>query len=265
MAGPAYPTPTHARAAQAVVEHFSNRAETRAVVLVNSLARGRGTPDSDLDMLVLVAPGDDVSDLRASWERFRVTDSRIIGLLATGPLSALHLDIEEGVIPVPDHPADEYPDAFELMIGNWLARGVALWERDGFHQRLRRQWLPYYDDSLRARRLAEVRACCVEQLDYIPGYIERGLHFQAFARLWRGFQLFLQALFINRRIYPIAYDKWVHEQVVDILELPDLYAHLPNLFEIRKFESDEVAAKAAHLRYLLDQYVPVFSAYRDTY
>jgi hypothetical protein len=75
----------------------------------------------------------------------------------------------------------------------------------------------------------------------------------------------LQVLFINRRIYPIAYDKWVREQVVDILELPELYAHLPNLFEIKKFESDEVASKAAHLRHLLDQQVPVFSAYRDTY
>lgn len=29
----------------------------------------------------------------------------------------------------------------------------------------------------------------------------------------------MQALFIARRTYPIAYDKWIREQVVDILGL----------------------------------------------
>ena len=38
---------------------------------------------------------------------------------------------------------------------------------------------------------------------------------------------------------PIAYDKWIQEQIVDILGLPELYNQLLRLFEIRNFESHE--------------------------
>jgi predicted nucleotidyltransferase len=252
----AYPTPEHAAAAESIRTFFASRSEPGAVVLVNSVARGTATPESDLDMVVLVPPGQPTDDLNEAWERFRAIDPRIAALLGLGPLAALHLDIEEATLTLPDHPADEYPDWFELMIGNWLARGVAIWERDGFHQELRSEWLPFYDDALRLRRLAEVRATCVEQLDHIPGYVDRELYFQAFARLWRAFQLFLQALFLSRCIYPISYDKWIREQVEGILGLPELYVRLPGLFEISRFESDEVVSKAVLLRQLLDAYVP---------
>ncbi len=252
----AYPTTFHADAAAAIVEFFAARDETGAVLLVNSCARGKATPESDLDMVVLVPQGTVTGELQADWESFRASDRRIVAFLAFGPFSVLHLDIEEAVIALPDHPENEYPDWFELMIGNWLAWGVALWERDGFHARLRAQWLPFYDDALRRKRLGEVRRQCVDYLAFVPSYVARGLYFQAFSRLWRAFQLFLQALFLSRRTYPIAYDKWIHEQVGDILELPDLYAQLPGLFEIGHFESDEMVEKAALLRRLLDEYVP---------
>ena len=40
----------------AVVDFFGQRAETEAVLLVNSCARGKATPDSCLDIAVLVRP-----------------------------------------------------------------------------------------------------------------------------------------------------------------------------------------------------------------
>lgn len=251
-----YPTTFHADAAAAIVEFFAAREETGAVLLVNSCARGKATPESDLDMVVLVPPGTVTDELVADWERFRESDRRIGAFLAFGPFSVLHLDIEEAVIAPPDHPDDEYPDWFELVIGNWLAWSAVLLERDGFHARLRAEWLPFYDDALRRKRLGEVRCLCEDHLSHIPPYVARDLYFQAFSRLWRAFQLFLQALFLSRRTYPIAYDKWIHEQVVDILGLPDLYAQLPGLFEIGRFESDELVTKAALLRRLLNEYVP---------
>lgn len=256
MAIHAYPTPEHAAAAESICAFFAGRRETGAVVLVNSCARGRATPESDLDMVVLAPSGQVTAELQACWELFRAQDAHIAALLALGPLQVLHLDVEESTIAVPDHLADEYPDGFELVIGNWIARGVPLWERDGFHQELQRRWLPYYDDALRMRRLAEVRATCLDQLVHIPGYVDRELHFQAFARLWRAFQLFLQALFIHRRTYPIAYDKWIREQVEGILGLPELYAQLPGLFEIGRFESNEIMHKGEALQRLLDEYIP---------
>jgi hypothetical protein len=252
----AYPTTFHADAAGAIVEFFAARNETGAVLLVNSCARGKATSESDLDMVVLVSPGTVTDGLRADWERFRASDRRIAAFLGFGPFAVLHVDIEEAVIPLPDHPEDEYPDWFELVIGNWCVWGVALWERDGFHERFRSEWLPFYDEDLRRKRLGEVRRQCVDYLSFIPSYVERELYFQAFSRLWRGFQLFLQALFLSRRTYPIAYDKWIHEQVADVLGLPDLYAQLPHLFEISHFESDELVARGALLQRLLDENVP---------
>ena len=58
-----------------------------------------------------------------------------------------------------------------------------------------------------------------------------------------------------RRTYPIAYDKWIKEQIVDILELPELYRQPPRLFEIAHFESREIAENADMLRDLLETYV----------
>ena len=100
-----------------------------------------------------------------------------------------------------------------------------------------------------------MRWCFRHYLAHIQLYVERRLYFQSFARLYRAFQMFLQALLIARRTYPIAYDKWVHEQVVEILGLPELYARLPQLLEIGRFESADLVDKAAELRRLLDAYV----------
>ena len=75
---------------------------------------------------------------------------------------------------------------------------------------------------------------------------------QSFNRLYDAFREFLQTLFISRRTYPIAYDKWIREQVEEILGLPDLYQRLPRLLEISHFESDEIAQKAKELRGLLE-------------
>lgn len=253
---PAYPTTAHERAALAVVDFFSTQDDADTVLLVNSCARGKATPDSCLDIKVLIPEGTDPSPLEAAWQAFYNNDPAFAELHQAGAFSVVHLDIEDGIIAPDDHPADEYPDYFEIGVGNLVAYSHPLWERTDRFARLRDQWLPYYDEDLRQRRLAEVRWCCQHYLDHIPPYIERGLYFQSLGRLWAAFQMFLQALFISRRTYPIAYDKWIHEQVVEILGLPELYAGLPHLFEITRFESDELAGKARDLQRLLDTYVP---------
>jgi predicted nucleotidyltransferase len=47
----------------------------------------------------------------------------------------------------------------------------------------------------------------------------------------------------------------IREQIEEILELPELYPHLPNLFEIQHFESQEIARKARELEQLFGRYV----------
>jgi predicted nucleotidyltransferase len=252
---PRYPTPEHERAAEAVVAFFAERAETEAVLLVNSCARGQATPDSCLDIAVLIPEGADDAATEAAWERHQGDDPAIQALGAVGAFSVVHPNVLDGRFGPDPHPADEYPDTFEIAIGNALAYSVPLWERGDRLQRLRQTWLPYYGEEFRQERLAEVRWCCAHYLDHIPPYVARGLYFQAFARLWGAFQMVLQALFIDRRTYPIAYDKWIRHQVVEILGLPDLYARLPGLFEIGRLESDELVGKSRDLREILDAYV----------
>ena len=38
-------------------------------------------------------------------------------------------------------------------------------------------------------------------------------------------------------MYPLAYNKWIREQVAENLGLPELYARLPHLFELVPFEN----------------------------
>jgi hypothetical protein len=114
---------------------------------------------------------------------------------------------------------------------------------------------PFYDEEFRAQRLPAARAACLGYLDRIPWFLDRELWFQALARLHGAFHWFLLALHVAHRTYPIAYDKWIHEQVVENLGLPELYDRLPHLFEISRLESRELEEKVADLRVLADTYL----------
>lgn len=232
-------------------------AEIDAVLLVSSCARGKASPDSCLDIAVLVRPealATERPTLERQWAAFYKTAGVFRELQQVGRYSHVDLDFTDGCFAPGYHGHTSGPDEFELAVGNTLVYSVPLWQ-DGDHlDRLKARWLPYYDEQLRQERLAMVRYYCLNNLDHIPLFVDRGLFFQSFDRLYNAFGEFLQALFISRRTYPIAYDKWIREQVEEILELPQLYGELPGLFEISRFESPEIARKAAHLRRLLDEY-----------
>jgi hypothetical protein len=90
--------------------------------------------------------------------------------------------------------------------------------------------------------------------------MERGLYFQSFDRLYNTYCEFVQTLFIANRTYPLAYNKWIQEQVEEIRELPELYAQLSHLAEIKHFENYEIADKAKEVEQLLDEYAPSSSS-----
>jgi hypothetical protein len=252
MVGPAYPTPQHERAAEVVVVWFEQRPETQAVLLTNSCARGKATRDSCLDLLVLVET-ESVAKVEAAWERFAVGSDEIAELAAAGRWAEVHLDVVDGVFEV--RPIEHELDWLEVEVGNALAYSVPLLVQDERLAQLRAEWLPFYDDELRAQRLSAASASCLGYLERIPWLLDRQLWFQALARLHGAFHWFLLALHVSRRTYPIAYDKWIHEQVVDNLGLPELYRCLPPLFEIARLESRELERKAADLRELAHAYL----------
>lgn len=257
---PAYPTPQHARAADAITRLFAGDPAVDSVLVMGSCARGKASPGSCLDILILSRPDTSAGErarLAALWQQHYPADPVYREMLALGPFTHVDLDMIDGAF----DPQRHYhgwtsgADEFELEVGNTLAYSAPLWQGGTYYDELRARWLPYYPEDLRRERLEMVVKYCRNNLAHIPLFAPRGLYFQSFKRLYHAFEEFLQALFISRRTYPIAYDKWVQEEVAEILGLPELYARLPRLLEIQHFESQEVVRKAAGLEELIQEYI----------
>lgn len=256
---PTYPTSQHERCAQAVTHFFARRPGVSAVLLTCSCARGRATRDSclDIDVLVPALAGEARAALQREWQAYQAGEPLIRELRQVGAFSQVDLEFHDGRLDPGRHPHGwtSGPDEFELEVGNLLAYSYPLWEGDSAYRDLRAAWLPYYNEILQRERLEMALHFCRNNLAHIPLYVGRGLYFQSFKRFYDAQREFLQALFIARRTYPIAYDKWVREQIVEILELPALYPRLVHLLEISQFESDELARKAIELEGLIGEYI----------
>jgi hypothetical protein len=250
----AYPTRAHERAAAAITEFFAARDDTDAVLLTNSCARGKATPDSCLDMQVVAQPHA-VATMEKEFGRFAAGSAEIVELGQAGRFSDLHLDVSDGVVMLEPIKEEGIPWS-EVWIGTLFVYSVPLHVSGDRYERMGSEWLPFYDDAVRRERIDAARWFVLDNnLARIPWYLERGLYFQAFDRFYRGFQGFLLGLHVARRTYPIAYNKWIREQVVENLGLPDVYEQLPALFELNRFESRALERKAAELASLVDRYI----------
>jgi hypothetical protein len=210
--------------------------------------------DSCLDMQV-IAPAAAVTKLDDEFRGFAKESEAIAELLRAGRFSDLHLDVIDGTF-VPGLIDEEGIDDLEVGVGNLFVYSVPLFVRGDRLEELGADWLPYYGDTLRRERLEATRWFILDNnLARIPWFLDRGLYFQAFDRFQRAFQGFLLGVHVARRTYPIAYNKWIREQIVDNLGLPDVYEQLPGLFELHRFESRALEAKAQELRCLVEDYV----------
>jgi predicted nucleotidyltransferase len=252
-----FPTSFHEQAAETAYRFFQPLAAVDSVLVVNSCARGQAVPESDLDMAVLVrpdVPGEEVARLEEVWRQELNTNEVLQRFQASGKHAHVHLDLVRGQYQPETWDDGGGPDGFELGIGNQLAYGAPLRAAGPYYRQLQAQWLPYYDADLRRQRLEMARSACIYDLEHVPFFVGRELYFQAFDRLYKGFQEFLQALFIARRVYPLAYNKWIRMQVEEWLGLPELYRALPPLISVGNIESREVVDKAAEVRKLLEHW-----------
>jgi len=251
-----FPTALHQELAELAADFFSARAHVDTILVVNSCARGLAVADSDLDMAVLIKPesASEVQSLTTLWEKFIATQPLLHRFRSTGRFAYFHLDVFDGRVVPTVWDEGGGPDSFEVEIGNRLVYAAPLHGVGAYFRQLQSQWLPYYGEDLRLSRLAMVREACARDLDAIPFYLGRSLYFQAFDRLYKAFQEFLQALFVAQRTYPLAYNKWIHEQVAGWLALPKLYEQLPPILSVRNIESPELGEKADALRTLLERW-----------
>jgi predicted nucleotidyltransferase len=253
---PNFPTKLHQDAAEIVRDYFLSKPGVDTVLVVNSCARGQAVAESDLDIAILAKPGTDTNRIKTfetDWLNYSASQLAILRYKQSTPFSHLHLDIITGnYIPAPIE-LGEPIDNFEIEIGNQICYSAPMDNAGPFFLTLESKWLPYYNNDLRSIRLQMVRNACNYDLDHIPFLIKRGLYFHAFYILNKAFQEFLQAIFIANKTYPIAYNKWIKEQVVNYLKMPDLYPRLSPILSVKNIESREMNDKAKMLRRLLSE------------
>jgi hypothetical protein len=234
---------------------FLSNTNVDTILMVNSCARGTAVPESDLDLAILLKPKsnpNEIEILNRSWMAYLETEPAFLKFKQSSPFASIHLDIIEGVY-IPGILEMAGPiDYFEIEIGNQVCYSAPMNDAGNHFRELQNKWLPYYENGLRLERMEMIKKSCHYNLDHIPLLTERGLHFHAFDILYKAFQEYLQIFFIANRTYPIAYNKWIKEQIVKWLGRPDLYPRLSPILSINNIESNEVNDKAKMLRELLN-------------
>jgi predicted nucleotidyltransferase len=253
---PSFPTSLHQDTAELVRDYFFKIKQIDTVLVVNSCARGQSVPESDLDFAILVNPETkfrDIHIIEKKWQIYSASEPTIIKYKQSNQFAHLHLDIIDGRYTPEIIVIGEPQDFFELEIGNQICYSAPMDSFGQYFQELQIKWLPYFNEELRLQRLTETINACEYNLNHISLYINRCLYFQAFDVLCKAFREYLQALFLANRIYPIAYNKWIKEQVVNWLKKPDLYPKLSPILSISNIESKEIFYKAELLRELLNE------------
>ena len=249
-----YPSKQHELAANKFVDIFSKDKKVMSILLICSCARGKASKDSCLDICILTKN----KDMKKIWNRFEKIYTKIKEfkqLKKVGRYSHIDFFASDGKIKIGKRDWTSGPDEYEIEIGNLFAYSVPLFDKNKYFEKLRKKYLPYYPETLRKKRLKEVKMYLFNNLDHIPLYVKRKLYFRSFNRLYNASKEFLQALFIKNKIYPISYDKWINEQLVEILNKPKLYKEFVKILEIRKLESNEILKKTEKLKTLSKKYL----------
>ena len=252
---PCFPTKLHQDTAELIRDYFLAIINVDTVLVVNSCARGQAVPESDLDFAILIKPGTtpvDIINIENAWQIYLETQPAFLKYKQSNQFAHLHLDIIDGNFKPGIMGNGEPIDYFEIEIGNQICYAAPMDNTGPYFKELQNKWLPYYNEELRQQRLTMSRNACEYDLDHIPFFVKRRLYFQAFDILCKAFQEYLQTLFIANKIYPIAYNKWIKEQIVTWLNKPDLYPKLPPILSISNIESDEIIEKATMLRRLVN-------------
>jgi predicted nucleotidyltransferase len=250
-----FPTKLHQDSAELIRDYFLAISNVDTVLVVNSCARGKAAPESDLDFAILVKPGTAAAEIKSiehSWRIYSEKQPTFLKYKQSSQFAHLHLDIIDGNYKPTNIEKGEPIDYFEIEIGNQICYSAPMGNTGPYFQELQNKWLPYYNEELRLQRLQTTKEACSYDLDHIPFFIKRELYFQAFDILCKAFQEYLQVLFIANKTYPIAYNKWIKEQVVKWLNKPDLYPKLSPILSISNIESNEINDKAKDLRKLLN-------------
>lgn len=255
---PVFPSKLHRETAELVRDYFLTISFVDTILVVNSCARGQAVPDSDLDFAILVKPDTtqtEIKNIETAWQQYLQKQPTILKYKQSGSFAHLHLDIIDGNYTPSIWEIGTVSDYFELEIGNQICYSAPVDHAGIYFKELQKKWLPFYNEELRINRLTMIRNACDYDLNHIPFLVKRELYFHAFDVLCKAFQEYLQILFIANKTYPIAYNKWIKYQIVDLLNKPDLYPQLSGILSVNNIESNEINEKAKRINELLNNLI----------
>jgi hypothetical protein len=250
-----FPTPRHRELALALGRLFAADADTRAILLGGSLARGRGHPASDLDLLLLV-PSSRLARFRA---RDRAHEYARLGAdgvepgpdgvtLDFGGLAA-HVWMTDGRLR-PRAAGPVLDDPFEREVAALYVNARPLLTRGGLHARLAGRYLPFYGEDLRRERLARLAGEFAGHCAAVEGLAARGLGFAALERLLTAFRALVLGLFLARARYPLDLLKHLEEQVAEGLGRSDLLPRLRDALATPALDAATLTERVGRLRRL---------------
>ncbi len=261
-----YPNQSYREVLTRVVKYFRTYNGVYAIVLTGSLARGKAVEGSCIDLHVFLE-NEQFKDLVSE----RSLGSRIEAYSQLGGRICFYEgEVEGGLLfggirvdvgftnaefdPHSKNSFDVVRDEFETTIGNLLAYSVVLYEKDGRHQRLKQKYLPFYNDRLRKARLNATK----EEFDYkiwkTKWLADRGEYLASLGALLEAQRILLQHVFIKERKYPIDYTKWINEQCLKILRMPDLYQDIVSTISGLELTKRGMHEKANNLEQLFLKY-----------
>src|SRR3954468_19141202 len=132
---PKFPTKLHQDTAELIKDYFLTFTSVDTVLIVNSCARGKATPESDLDFSILVKPGvtkDEIKNIETAWLTYSANQSTLLKYKQSTPFAHIHLDIIDGNYEPIFLEAGEPIDYFEIEIGNQICYAAPM-DKAGFY------------------------------------------------------------------------------------------------------------------------------------
>jgi len=146
----------------------------------------------------------------------------------------------------------EDPD-FDLEVGNLFKYCKPLLTKGSEYETLANQFLPFYSEQIRQKRLKRTEHEIERLLQDIKDHgITRGDLMCGFDHLYEALRWTIQYLFIKKRTYPADYRKWLEYQFEEILKMPEIYQKIQNLIALKKLDKPSLTEKLHELRNIYD-------------
>ena len=137
-----FPTESHQDLAELVRDYFLANHDVDTVLVVNSCARGKAVPESDLDFAILVKPGTNAAEIKTlehAWQIYSEKQPSFLRYKRSSQFADVHLDIIDGNYRPANVKNGEPIDYFEVEIGNQICYSAPFKDAGSYFQQLQKK------------------------------------------------------------------------------------------------------------------------------